>query len=126
MAHFAKVLNGKVTQVIVAEQDFIDSMIDTSAGTWIQTSYNTSGGVYYQANSTTQSDDQSKALRYNYAGIGYTYDAEADAFYGTQPYPSWTLNTTSYTWEAPSAMPDDGEKYVWNESTTTWDIDESN
>ena len=124
MAHFAKVLNGKVTQIIVAEQDFIDSMIDTSAGTWIQTSYNTSGGVHYETNSTTQSDDQSKALRYNYAGIDYIYDAEADAFYEPQPYSSWVLDTTTYKWNAPTTYPTDGLKYDWNEETTSWDLSE--
>lgn len=115
MAHFAKVLNGKVVQVIVAEQDYIDTMIDTSPGEWIQTSYNTHGGVHYEPNTTTPSDDQSKALRYNYAGEGYLYDKEADAFYEPQPYASWTLNTSTYLWEAPLPYPTDDKKYTWDE-----------
>ena len=124
MAHFAKVLNGKVTEVIVAEQDFIDNMIDTSAGQWIQTSYNTHGGIHYEPNSQTPREDQSGALRYNYAGIGYLYDAEADAFYEPQPYPSWVLNTSTYMWNAPVTYPTDNKKYNWNEETTSWDLDE--
>ena len=124
MAHFAKVLDGKVIDVIVAEQDFIDTMIDTSAGKWIQTSYNTHGGIHYEPNSQTPREDQSGALRYNYAGIGYLYDKEADAFYEPQPYPSWTLNTSTYMWEAPTPYPTDNKKYNWNEETTSWDLDE--
>ena len=112
MAHFAKVLDGKVIKVIVAEQDFIDSMIETSPGTWIQTSYNTHGGVHRLGGTP---------LRYNYAGEGYLYDATADAFYEPQPYNSWTLNTSTYTWDAPVAYPDDGKKYYWNEDTTSWE-----
>ena len=113
MAHFAKVLNGKVTQVIVAEQDFIDSMIDTSPGTWIQTSYNTHGGVHSLGGTP---------LRKNYAGIGYTYDQVKDAFIAPQPYASWKLDETTCLWEAPTAYPDDGERYIWNETNQTWDL----
>tara|TARA_E500000305_G_C3911762_1_gene183741 strand:- start:151 stop:498 length:348 start_codon:yes stop_codon:yes gene_type:complete len=112
MAHFAKVLDGKVTQVIVAEQDFIDNMIDTSAGNWIQTSYNTYGGVHKSGGTP---------LRYNYAGVGYLYDATADAFYEVQPYNSWTLNTSTYLWEAPVAYPTDDKKYDWNEEIINWE-----
>lgn len=112
MAHFAKVLDGKVIQVIVAEQDFIDNMIDTSAGNWIQTSYNTHGGVHKFGKTP---------LRYNYAGEGYLYDAEADAFYEPQPYPSFILNTSTYLWEAPVPYPTDGKKYDWNEEITNWE-----
>jgi hypothetical protein len=107
MAHYAKVTDGIVEQVIVAEQSFID----TQEGTWVQTSYNTYGGVH--ANGETP-------LRKNYAGIGMTYDATRDAFYEPQPYPSWVLNETSCLWEAPTAMPDDGQSYTWDEATTSW------
>ena len=124
MAHFAKVLNGKVTQIIVAEQDYIDNMIDTSAGQWIKTSYNTHGGIHYEPNSQTPREDQSGALRYNYAGIGYIYDVEADAFYEPQPFPSWILDTTTYRWNAPVPYPTDNKKYNWNEETTSWDLEE--
>jgi hypothetical protein len=111
MAHYAKVNNGLVEQVIVAEADFFDTFVDSSPGQWIQTSYNTRGGVH--ANGGTP-------LRKNYAGIGMTYDATRDAFYEPQPYPSWTLNEDSCLWEAPTAMPDDGNSYIWNEETTSW------
>lgn len=121
MAHFAKVVSGIVTQVIVAEPEFFDTFVDTSAGEWIQTSYNTRGGIHYLPDSGTPSDDQSKALRYNYACADYHYDYEADAFYAPQPFPSWTLNTTTYLWEPPFPMPDDGKFYTWNEDTQTWD-----
>jgi len=123
MAHFAKVKNNIVQRVIVAEQEFIDSYVDGEVGVWIQTSYNTHGGVHYIANSNppTPSEDQSKALRKNYAGVGWTYDSIKDVFYEPQPYPSWTLNETSCLWEAPTAKPDDEKNYNWNEETKTWD-----
>jgi len=114
MSHFAKVEDGIVTQVIVAEQDFVD----TQEGTWVQTSYNTHGGVHYS--SETFEPDGGVALRKNYAGIGYTYDSGRDAFYEPQPYPSWTLNESSCIWEAPIPMPDDGNRYEWDEDTTGW------
>lgn len=122
MGHFAKVLDGKVTQVIVAEADFFDTFVDTSPGTWIQTSYNTRGGVYYLPNSNTPSPDQSKALRANYAGIGYTYDQVNDVFYAPQPYPSWTISAPTWLWEAPVPYPSTGGPYVWDEATQFWVI----
>ena len=127
MAHFAKVLDSKVTQVIVAEQEFIDNLVEVEAGRWIQTSYNTLGGIHYEPNSNyeTSSEDQTKALRKNYAGIGYTYDEDKDAFYAPQPYPSWILNETTCIWKAPVAYPTDGQKYTWNEETTSWDLFEA-
>lgn len=135
MAHFAKVLEGEVVDVIVASQDFMDNFIDSTPGQWIQTSYNTRGGVHYVINDDNSrgdaSDDQTKALRKNFAGIGYKYDADADAFYAPQPFSSWTLNTTSYLWEPPVAVPSDAivnggsVKYVWNEDTQSWDAVET-
>lgn len=122
MAHFAKVVNGVVEKVIVAEQEFIDNFIDSTPGEWIKTSYNTYGGVHYQPNSPTPSDDQSQALRYNFAGAGYLYNAEADAFYEPQPFPSWTLNTSTYLWDAPVEYPTDGQKYDWNEEIQNWEL----
>ena len=119
MAHFAKVVNGKVDQVIVAEPDFFDSFVDSSPGEWIQTSYNTRGGVHYDPE--TNEPDGGVALRKNFAGVGYNYDAQADAFYPPQPYASWILDTDTYLWNPPVAMPDDGNIYVWNEETTNWD-----
>ena len=120
MAHYAKVTDGKVTRVIVAEAEFFKTFVDDSPGEWIQTSYNTKGGIHYQPNSDTPSSDQSKALRKNYAGIGWTYDSEKDAFYAPQPYASWTLNTTSYLWEAPVAKPTDSKSYKWDEASKSW------
>jgi hypothetical protein len=122
MAHFAKVTSGTVTQVIVAEPEFFNTFVDSSPGEWIQTSYNTRGGVHYNPNSNTPSDDQSKALRKNYAGIGYTYDAQKDAFIPPKPYASWTLNESSCLWEAPTSYPNDDRMYTWNESTTSWAV----
>lgn len=120
MAHFAKVKDGVVTEVIVAEQKFINNFVDSLPGQWIQTSYNTRGGVHYQPNTNTPSDDQTKALRKNYAGIGFTYDATRDAFIPPQPFASWTLNEDSCLWEPPVPKPEDGKLYRWDEDTTTW------
>lgn len=122
MAHFAKVQNGKVVQVIVAEPEFFDTFVDSSPGSWIQTSYNTRGGVHYQANSSTPSEDQSKALRKNFAGVGFSYDKTLDAFIPPKPYESWVLNEETCLWEAPVAMPEDENDYEWNEETTSWDL----
>jgi hypothetical protein len=122
MAHFAKVSNGVVTQVIVAEPEFFNTFVDSSPGEWIQTSYNTRGGVHYDPNTNTASQDQSKALRKNYAGIGYTYDAQRDAFIPPKPYASWTLNELSCLWEPPTPYPNDDRRHIWNEQTTSWTV----
>jgi len=107
MAHFAKINPaGVVEQVIVAEQDFIDSGAVGDPSTWIQTSYNTRGGVHYNPDTDLPSEDQSKALRKNYAGVGYTYDAELNAFIPPQPYDSWVLNEETCLWDAPQPMPE--------------------
>ena len=106
MAHYAKVEDGIVTNVIVAEQDFIDAQ----EGQWVQTSYNTYHGLHRLGGTP---------LRRNYAGIGMVYDSTRDAFYNPQPYPSWTFNETTCAYEPPTAMPLDGE-YSWDESTTSW------
>lgn len=110
MSHFAKVLNGKVTQVIVAEKEFFDTFLDTSPGEWIQTSYNTKGNQH----------PEGKPLRGNFAGVGYTYDKENDVFYEPQPYASWVLNQSTWTWEAPIPYPQNGKKHRWDETTTSW------
>lgn len=111
MGHFAKVVDGKVSQVIVAEPDFFTTFVDSSPGAWIQTSYNTVGNQHTQGGTP---------LRGNYAGVGYTYDATNDVFYAPQPYASWILNTTTWTWEAPTPMPVDGKPYKWDEATQSW------
>lgn len=111
MAHYALIEDGFVITVIVAEQDFIE----TQEGTWVQTSYNTHGGVHTLGGTP---------LRKNYAGIGYTYDADRDAFYDERPYPSWVLNEDTFLWEPPIAYPEDyGDittLYEWNEDNLTW------
>tara|TARA_B110000211_G_C13739373_1_gene403855 strand:+ start:267 stop:617 length:351 start_codon:yes stop_codon:yes gene_type:complete len=112
MAHYAKVSNNLVIQVIVAEPEFFDTFVDSSPGEWIQTSYNTNGGVHLSGGGAP--------LRKNYAGVGFTYDVTRDAFIPPQPYNSWTLNEDSCQWEAPTAYPDDGNDYEWNEDTTSW------
>jgi hypothetical protein len=120
MAHFAKVKNGIVEQVIVAEPEFFNNFVDSSPGQWIQTSYNTRGGKHYNPETGELSVDQSKALRKNYAGIGYTYDAAKDAFIPPKPFNSWLLDEDTCLWNAPVAYPDDGKLYRWDEETTNW------
>ena len=117
MTHFSKVLDGKVIQVIVAEPDFFNTFVDSSPGQWIQTSYNTRGGVHYGQDGQP---DGGVALRGNYAGIGYTYDVVHDVFYAPQPFASWKLNETTWTWEPPTPYPTDEKMYRWDEATTSW------
>ena len=121
MSHYAKVDSGIVIKVIKADADFFNTFVDDSPGEWIQTSYNTRGGVYYQPNSNTPSDNQSKALRKNFAGVGGTYDPVRDAFYAPKKFNSWILNESTCLWEAPVALPSDGKEYEWNETTKAWD-----
>ena len=121
MSHYAKVVDGKVTQVIVAEADFFTHFVDSSPGAWIQTSYNTRGEKHY--NPTTGVEDTSAAtpaLRGNYAGVGYTYDQANDVFYAPQPFPSWTLDKTVWAWAAPTPMPTEGGPFNWDEATKSW------
>jgi hypothetical protein len=126
MAHFAKVENGTVTQVIVAEPEFFDTFVDTTPGEWIKTSYNMRGGVYYEPATNEPAADQSVIAedeargRKNYAGIGFTYDRERDAFIPPQPYASWALNEESCLWEPPIPYPNDGALYQWDEDTANW------
>ena len=110
MSHFAKVVDGKVTQVIVAEPEFFDTFVDSSPGQWLQTSYRTHGGQH----------PENRPLRKNYAGVGYSYDAVKDAFIPPQPFASWTLDDDTCLWNAPVAMPTDGKPYAWDEATTSW------
>jgi len=126
MSHFAKVQDGVVTQVIVAEPDFFDTFVDSSPGKWIKTSYNIRGGVYYDpatnepaADQSVINDDEAR-LRKNYAGVGFTYDRERDAFIPPKPYDSWILNEDTCLWEAPVPYPTDGNNYEWDEQTTDW------
>jgi hypothetical protein len=120
MGHYAKVVDGKVTQVIVAKEDFFQTFVDSSPGTWLKTSYNTRGGIHYEPDSNTPSPDQTKSLRKNYAGIGYSYDPTLDAFIPPKPYPSWVLDEQTCLWNAPLPMPTEGGPYTWDEATQSW------
>lgn len=120
MSHFARVVDGIVQTVIVAEQDYIDTLPD--ANLYIQTSYNTRGGVHYDPATGEPSADQSKALRMNYAQVGGQYSALRDAFIPLKPYPSWVFVEETCTWTAPVPMPpwDGVNKYFWEEMTLSW------
>lgn len=109
MSNYAKVENGIVTNVIVAEQDFIDTLPDKSS--WIKTSYNTCKGVHLGGGIP---------LRGNFAGIGYTYDSKNDVFIPTKDFPSWVLNKKTWVWDAPVPYPTDGKAYDWDESAVNW------
>jgi hypothetical protein len=115
MAHFAQVENGIVIQVIVADQSVINSGLFGTG--WVQTSYNTRGGVHYGQDGQP---DGGIALRANYAGIGYTYDEVNDVFYAPQPYPSWTISAPTWEWQPPVPYPNDGNFYIWDETTQSW------
>ena len=117
MAHYAKVVDGKVSNVIVAEEEFFATFVDNSPGMYLKTSYNTRGGIHYGQDGQP---DGGVALRANYAGVGYTYDHENDVFYAPQPFPSWTISAPSWIWQAPVAAPQDGKDYCWNEATLSW------
>ena len=108
MSHFAQIENGIVVQVIVAEQDVIDSGLFGTG--WVQTSYNTHGGQH----------PEGRPMRKNYAGVGFTYDAQRDAFIPSKPYASWTLNETTCLWDCPIPYPIDGKTYTWNEEQQQW------
>ena len=112
MSHFARIENGTVTQVIVAEQDVINSGLFGSPSSWVQTSYNTYAGEHRLGGNP---------LRKNYAGVGYSYDSERDAFIPPKIYNSWTLDEETCLWNPPVAMPSDGKIYSWNEETLSWD-----
>ena len=109
MSHFAKVnAMGVVESVIVAEQDFINTLPDKTS--WVQTSYNTRGGQH----------PENRPLRKNYAGIGYTYDPARDAFIPPKPYPSWILDEQTCLWNPPVPYPNNGNVYSWNEESGSW------
>lgn len=116
MAHFAKVVDGIVTDVLVIEQDVVDSGLFGDPTLWVQTSYNTRGGVHYGPDG----QPDGPGLRKNYAGIGYTYDAIRDAFIPPKLYPSWVLNEETCLWDAPVPYPAEGGPYVWDEATLSW------
>ena len=101
--------------------DFLNNLYNVNF-VWKQTSYNTRGGIHYQADNNTPSIDQRKAFRKNYAGIGYYYDSIRDAFISPKPFPSWTLNEDSCLWDSPVPYPNDGNNYYWNEETLNWEL----
>lgn len=120
MSHFAEIdENNVVLRVIVAEQDFIDTGAVGDPSKWIQTSYNTRGGIHYGEDGQA---DGGEPIRKNYAGIGYSYDITRDAFIPPKPFNSWVLNEDTCYWEPPVAMPaDDTKTWAWNEDTQSWD-----
>jgi len=125
MSHYAKVDNGIVVSVINAEADFFTHFVDTSPGKWIQTSYNTKGGIHYSP--TTGQPDGGTALRANFAGIGYIYDEINDVFHAPRPLDrnnilcgSWTISAPNWIWTPPTPMPDTTNFYVWDEPTKAW------
>lgn len=124
MAHFAKLdANNVVVFVTVGRNEDNGKEAELSARTgdvYKQTSYNTRGGVYYTPNTGTPDPDQTKAFRKNYAGLGYTYREDLDAFVPPQPYPSWVLDSFSCLWNPPIPYPDDGKLYIWDETTQSW------
>jgi hypothetical protein len=113
MTHFARVQNGIVTDVIVIEQDMIDTGLWGPPEEWIQTSYNTRAGVHIQGG---------VPLRKNYAGVGFMYDEELDAFIPPKPCESWLLDETTGLWKAPFECPQDGNAYLWNEQQQQWEL----
>jgi hypothetical protein len=127
MAHFARIKNGVVDFVTVGRDDDENREDELAHDGYIyrRTSYNTRGGVHYGSDGQP-SADQTKAFRKNYAGLGYTYDAERDAFIAPKPFASWILNESTAQWEAPVAMPEDSgtgeppKRYSWDEATTSW------
>jgi len=110
LAHFAKIENGVVTQVIVIDQETLNTGLWGDPASWVQTSYNTHGGQH----------PEGRPLRKNFAGVGYTYDAQRDAFIPPKPYASWLLDEATCLWNAPVAMPTEGGPFMWDEDTTSW------
>lgn len=125
MAHFAKVLQGVVQQVIVAEPEFFETFTDDSPGQWVQTSYNTKGGVHYGQDGLP---DGGTPLRKNFASVGCVYDADRDAFYEPRPFPSWALDEDTCFWQPPVSHPGGDSAVTWDEdayqsdNTTGWVI----
>ena len=128
MSHFAKLDENNIVVFVTVgrqEDDGLEAELTARTGdTYKQTSYNTRGGVHYDPVTGEPSEDQSKALRFNYAGIGFTYDPERDAFIPPKAYESWVLDETTCLWKAPVDMPDDGQAYIWDESVGEWVVSE--
>ena len=125
MGHYAKVINGMVIDGNVATQEWVDAQPDKDF--WVQTSYNVRGGVYYDNETGLPVGNQAKVIaaqdgrqRKNYAGIGYRYDKERDAFIPPTPFPSWKLNEDTCLWNPPIPYPQDNKEYIWNETAQEW------
>jgi hypothetical protein len=127
MAYFAEIdKNHLVVRILVIDNslehrgpEFLSNELNLG-GTWIQTSFNTIAGIHYTDG--IPSEDQTKALRGNYAGIGFTYDPDLDAFLPPKPFDSWTLDEITYQWTAPVDYPDDGQNYQWDDSIVNWTL----
>ena len=110
MSHFAKIENNKVTEVIVAEEDYIKN----KKGQWLECSYNTSGGVHRFGGNP---------LRMNFPSTGFNYDQESDAFYSKSPHKGWILNKKTYIWESPTPKPEHEKfEYVWSDDSESWEL----
>jgi hypothetical protein len=124
MAHFAKLDNNNIVTFVTKGRQEDDGkeqeLFERTGDVYKQTSYNTRGGIHYNSETGEPSEDQSKALRKNYAGIGYTYDEERDAFIPPKPYNSWVLNEDTCLWDSPVPYPSDGEMYAWDENSENW------
>ncbi len=124
MSHFAKLDENNVVVFVTKgrqEDDGREDELTARTGdTYKQTSYNTLGGVHYDPETGEPSADQTKALRFNYAGVGFTYDPDRDAFIPPKPFESWVLDEGTCFWQAPIDYPADGGDYVWDEATTDW------
>jgi hypothetical protein len=125
MSHWAEIdENNVVLRVLVGDNNEPDQgyqwLIDNLGGNWIKTSYNTRGGIHYNPETNEPSQDQSKALRKNYAGVDYTYDEDRDAFIPPKPYDSWVLDEDTCLWNSPVPYPTDDKMYVWDENTISW------
>jgi hypothetical protein len=125
MAHFAKLDENNIVVFVTVGRQEDDGketeLTERTGDVYKQTSYNTRGGVYYNPETNEPAEDQSKAFRKNYAGLGYNYDAQRDAFIPPKPFESWILNEETCLWNAPIAMPSDGEFYSWNETVGNWE-----
>jgi hypothetical protein len=127
MSYWAEIdENNVVVRVLVGDNNDFNNdegyqwLINNLGGRWLKTSYNTKKGIHYNPETNEPSEDQSKALRKNFAGVGYRYDEKRDAFIAPQPYPSWTLNENSCIWESPIPYPIDGKIYSWDELNQEW------
>ena len=126
MSHFAKIDDNNIVIFVTTgrdEDDGKENELSLRTGDkYKQTSYNTRCGVYYDPNTNNPSIDQSKSFRKNYAGIGYFYDENKDAFIPPKPFDDWILDEFSCCWKAPLPYPDDGLMYYWDTSTHNWEL----